>query len=380
MLSEFLHYINVHGKKLKLGYTTGSTATLAAKASAIMLLTNEEIKEVSIVTPRGIPVDVDVFEIERTADYVSCSVVKNAGDDVDATHNLSIFAKISLCEKGINIDGGVGVGRVTKKGLDQPIDSPAINSMPRKMITKNLLEVCEKYNYNGGFNVEIYVPNGEQIATKTQNFQLGIVGGISILGTTGIVEPRSLKALVSSIEVEMNMLKENNVKNIIVSPGNYSDTFLEHNYKLEHIDNVKCSNFIGDTLDFATVMEFENVLLIGHIGKFCKLAANIMNTHSKFADGRTHIFATYAALAGCDVDTISKIMNSVTADACIEILKEVNKDEFVLNSIVSDAQKNLERRTSCNVGIIMFSNFYGFLGQSENALNIVNIMKNDKII
>lgn len=365
------HFIYANGKKLRLGYTTGSSATLAAKACAIMLLSGEKVEKSTILTPKGIEVCVDIIDLQINERFVSCAVRKDGGDDIDATDKALIYAKVSLISRGITIDGGVGVGRVTEKGLDQPVGSAAINSVPRAMICENLTQVARDFGYKGGFCVEIYVPDGEKIAKKTFNANLGIIGGISILGTTGIVEPQSVKALVDSIEVELRQLQAKGVRDIIISPGNYSDSFLEKDEFLRQIPSVKCSNFIGETLDLATIYGFENVLLVGHIGKFAKLSAGIMNTHSRVADGRVQIFASNAALNGASRDTVFEIMHSKTTDACIEILKNAQIFDETMQDIINSAQNHLENRVDFNIGVLMFSNVYGNLGRSENADKII---------
>ncbi|MFI3238319.1 MAG: cobalt-precorrin-5B (C(1))-methyltransferase CbiD [Lachnospiraceae bacterium] len=366
------YYVSSGGKRLRCGYTTGSCATLATKAAASMLLSKELVEHVEIMTPKGLTVAVDLVDVFMSKDYVSCAVKKDAGDDIDATNGALVYAKVSLCDKGIFIDGGKGVGRVTVKGLDQPLGSAAINSTPRAMITSELQKLAEITHYPGGFLVEISVPEGEGIAKKTFNEHIGIVGGISILGTTGIVEPQSVKALVDSIEVEFKMWKENGVKDIIISPGNYSDQFLATEPMLTQVQNIKCSNYIGECLDFANIYGYETVLVVGHIGKMVKLAAGIMNTHSREADGRIHVFASYAALCGASQEIIKEIMASKTTDACIEILEVVQLKDMVITCIIESAQEYLQRRYHGTIGILMFSNVYGLLGMSKEATAIID--------
>lgn len=364
-------YIFANGKQLRCGFTTGSTATLATKASAIMLITGKKIEKIEILTPKGVKICEKIQNIKLYNDSVQCAVMKDAGDDIDVTDKLLIYSKVSLNDGGIVISGGEGVGKVTLKGLDQPVGNSAINSVPRKMICENLREISQKYGYTGGFNVEISVPNGEIIAKKTFNEKLGIVGGISILGTSGIVEPQSLRALLDSIEVEFRMNYHQKVRDIIISPGNYAENFIKNDDFLNRMPNIKCSNFIGETLDFAQKYEFERVLLVGHIGKFVKLAGGIMNTHSAVADGRVHIFASYSALCGASRDTIFEIMNSKTCDACIEILKKVDLDQKVMAEIINSAQEYINYRVKIKTGVVMFSNVYGNLGQSNQANEII---------
>lgn len=197
-------YIEKDGKRLRLGYTTGSCAAAAAKAAAWMLLTGREKTNITLDTPKGIRLDLPVLEITRTAEQVSCAIEKDGGDDPDITKGTLIFATVTRSEgSGVDIDGGIGIGRVTKRGLDQPVGNAAINSVPRKMIRENVEEVMALADYKGGLKVVISAPEGEILAQKTFNPRLGIVGGISILGTTGIVEPMSEKALVDTIRVEL---------------------------------------------------------------------------------------------------------------------------------------------------------------------------------
>lgn len=216
------YYSIVNNKKMRFGYTTGSCATGAAKAAASMLFTGKEQKYVSFMTPKGILLHLEILHITRGDGWVSCAIKKDAGDDPDATNGIEIFAKVEkIKKKGIFIEGGIGVGRVTKKGLEQPLGNAAINKVPRAMIQRELETICNDVDYEGGILVTVSVPKGEEIATKTFNPRLGIEGGISILGTSGIVEPMSEAALIKSIEVEMRQKVENGAKYLLITPGNY---------------------------------------------------------------------------------------------------------------------------------------------------------------
>ena len=273
-------------KKLRCGYTTGSCAAGAAKAAAKMLLTGEQITQISLMTPAGIPLTLDILEPQRTADAVSCAVRKDSGDDPDITNGILIYAAVSKCESGITITGGEGVGTVTKPGLDQPVGAAAINSTPRRMIADALSEAAAEYSYPGGFHVTISAPEGALLAQKTFNPRMGIQGGISIIGTSGIVEPMSNAALIETIRTEANMRRAAGQENLLLTVGNYSDTFLQ-SFRPEFAGRaVMCSNFIGDALDIGVTLGFRRILLIGHIGKLVKLGSGIMNTHSSYADGR----------------------------------------------------------------------------------------------
>ena len=249
-----------HGRdRQRCGYTTGSCATAAAKAAAMMLFKGKQIEEVQIATPKGIDLTLIPVGIEMAENSVKCGIVKNSGDDPDITNGITVFAKVTKIEKGILIKGGTGVGKVTKKGLDQPVGSDAINSVPRKMIAEHLREVMEEEEYTGGLLVEISIPQGEEIAKKTFNPRLGIEGGISVIGTTGIVEPMSTAALVDTIRLEENILREQGRKNILIALGNYGKTFLKEEMPEIAGQYVTCSNYIGDAIDIALEMEFEGV-------------------------------------------------------------------------------------------------------------------------
>ncbi|MGE4214409.1 MAG: cobalt-precorrin-5B (C(1))-methyltransferase CbiD [Anaerotignaceae bacterium] len=366
----FEYYITQNNKRLKCGYTTGSCAAMAAKAACMMLLTGKTVEQINIPTPKGIEVWADVTEIEILPHKVSCAIVKDGGDDIDATHGLKIFATVRRTENGIIIDGGTGVGRVTKKGLNQPVGNAAINSVPRKMIEGEVLKVCQSYGYKKGIEVIISVPLGEEVAKKTFNPRLGIVGGISIIGSSGIVEPQSLKAISDTIYVEMKMLSKNGITQMIATPGNYGEAFIKAMDSIKGISEVKCSNFSGDTLDYAVELGFKKVLLIGHIGKFVKLAGGIMNTHSSFADCRMEILAAHGAMFGADA---KKIMDCITTDEVIGVLDKEKIREQVMKSVIKKAEYHVAQRVHNEVetGVIMFSNQFGLLAVGENAQRIL---------
>lgn len=366
----FEHYIEQGQKRLRCGYTTGSCGTLAAKAAAKMLLGGTQIDTVTIPTPKGLAVTVPVLETSIGKDFVRCAVQKDGGDDCDVTDGALIFATVSRTAlPGITIDGGVGVGRVTQRGLDQPVGAAAINSTPRRMIAEVVGAVATDYRYTGGLFVLIEVPEGAELAKKTFNPNLGITGGISILGTSGIVEPQSLQALIDSIGVEVKMLAATSAKRLVITPGNYGEAFVRDYPALARLPQVKCSNFVGDTLDFAVTNGFEELLLVGHIGKLVKLAGGIMNTHSRYADCRTELFALHAALCGAPTVLLQEILSATTADGCIELLYRHGLCVATLDGITSAAQKYLERRTAgaLRVGLVTFSNKYGLLGVSAPA-------------
>lgn len=368
-------YINHGAQRLRCGYTTGTCAALAAKGAAIMLLQNTKINSTEIITPRGVTVCAPLCEIETGEGFASCAVQKDAGDDFDATDGIMITANVRKMPSGIVIDGGEGVGRITRRGLEQAVGMAAINSVPRNMIEQQVREIMHKSGYCEGLEIIISVARGREIAEKTFNSNLGIIGGISILGTSGIVEPQSVQALLDSIKIEVKMIAQNSSKSVIITPGNYGEDFLKTYPHAESIPIVKCSNFIGETLDYAQEFGIENILLVGHIGKFVKLAGGIMNTHSRMADCRAEIFAAHAAQNGASIKTIHCLMHSVTTDECIEILDFAGIRAQVLQSILQKIEYHIKKRAdNINIEAVIFSNNLGLLGTTSGAENLLQKM------
>jgi cobalt-precorrin-5B (C1)-methyltransferase len=360
---------------MRYGFTTGSCAAAASKAATYMLLTGKIKSEITIETPKGILYNAKILNINRTENEVSCAVEKDGGDDADITTGTLIYAKASYSENGngntqnINIDGGIGVGRVTKKGLDQPIGNAAINHVPRKMIEKEVMEVCHITDYKGSLNIEISVPEGEKLATHTFNPRLGIIGGISILGTSGIVEPMSNKAILDTIKLELNQRRVLGYDYVAVSIGNYGLDFMKNTYGYDLDKSVKCSNFIGDTIDMAVELGFRKMLITGHIGKLIKVAGGIMNTHSKEADCRMELLAAFSAKANVDNESICKILDCVTTEEAVAILQESGKLQQVMDTVVERICYYMEKRAKGNLQIdcIIYSNEYGELAKSKEV-------------
>lgn len=366
-------YIEKGGKRLRLGYTTGSCAAAAAKAAAWMLLTGKRKETISLDTPKGIHLELEVREISMAEDRVSCAIEKDSGDDPDVTNGALIFASVSFCDiPGVTIDGGIGVGRVTKGGLDQNVGSAAINSVPRQMIRENVQQVMDLMDYCGGLSVIISVPEGERLAKKTFNPRLGIEGGISILGTTGIVEPMSEKALVDTIRVELNQRKSQGCSYVLLTPGNYGSDFIHHELGLDLNIAVQVSNFVGDALDICKELEFRGALLIGHIGKLVKIAGGMMNTHSKYGDCRMEILAAHAAAAGVPAEKVGEILQCVACDDVLRILQQTPCYDDTLNRVTERTQFHLQHRAEeMEMGTILFSKEYGILGKSRNAMTLL---------
>ena len=366
------------GKNLRCGYTTGSCATAAAKAAATMLLTGERVATVRIDTPKGVVLELEPLEVELAEQYVSCAIRKDSGDDPDDTNGVLVFAKVEkVAEPGVHIEGGVGVGRVTKPGLACAVGGPAINPTPRRMITAEVGSVMEQAGYSEGLLVTISIPEGVEIAKKTFNPRLGIIGGLSVLGTSGIVEPMSEKALIETMYVEMRAQKARGNKNLLVFFGNYGEDFTRDVMQLDLEGAVTCSNFVGELLDYAVFLGFETLLLIGHSGKLVKLAQGVMNTHSKYADCRTELFALEAMFHGASIEVGQEIYHCLTTDEVTKILKREQIFEPVMDKVTERIDFYMQHRVHGKIktAAFMFSNVYGILGKTKAADELIQLHK-----
>lgn len=397
----FEHYVTAGGRRLREGYTTGTCAALAARAAAARALTGAWPRTVTVVTPKGLPVE--AAPEERSADPdglgASCCVRKDAGDDADVTAGALVGAHVRLRdEPGVSVDGGAGVGRVTKPGLDQPVGAAAINRVPRRMVEEAVAEELERAGRPGGASVTLFVPGGEALAARTFNPALGVEGGISILGTSGVVEPMSLQALADTVAVQVRqaaaLAREGAggggpaggvpaPLRLVLVPGNYGEAYAaEAGLAPEGVPQVKCSNFVGDALDEAAASGFGEILLVGHFGKLVKLAGGIMNTHSRVADCRMELVCAHAALAGAGAAACRRLMGCATTDACVAVLDEEGLRAPVMASLMDAAQRHLDRRVAQaaaalpggpqgapapQAGAVVFSNAYGELGRTPAA-------------
>ena len=396
------HYVIRNQKKLRFGYTTGSCAAAAAKGAAEILLGGKKISEVELMTPKGILLNLELLDIRQEENAVSCAVRKDAGDDPDTTDGILVYAraeKLSASDASEQtgmeadqkeltenkdrflIDGGAGVGRVTRPGLKQPVGEAAINPVPKAMILRSAEEAADRFDYEGRLKITISVPKGEEIAKKTFNPRLGIVGGISILGTSGIVEPMSEKALIDSIRVEMSQHIAMEEEYLLVTPGNYGADFLREHMELPFEKNIKCSNYVGETIDMAVDMGAKGILFVAHIGKFIKVAVGIMNTHSHSADGRMEVFCAAAVRAGGSLACAQELLQCNTTDEALSVLKKYDLMEEVMKVILEKIQFYLDHRSYHQIllGAVIFSNEYGYLGQTANASELIKkIAKGEK--
>lgn len=327
-------FVLKNGKVLRKGYTTGSCAAAAAAAAAAMLLSEERVQQVKLITPNTTALNLDIEKIEIQKEFVSCAVKKFSGDDPDITNGVLVYAKVSKTPSAITVVGGKGVGTVTKPGLSVEVGKPAINPVPMKMIKSEVQKVAKKYNYSGGLQIEISIPEGQKLANKTFNPRLGITGGISVLGTTGIVEPMSNQAVIDTIKAEVDIIKAAGETSIMVVPGNYGRDFAKNQFGISFAKAVQCSNFMGETLDYIRHIGFQKVLIMGHGGKLIKVAGGVMNTHSSMADCRMEILTAHAAMIHPLTQLQAKqLMGCITTDAATKRLKDIGIAQQVWNSI-----------------------------------------------
>lgn len=361
-------YVYRGAEKLRCGYTTGSCAAAAAKAAAEMIFTGHEVTGVKLMTPKGIMLDLDVVDAEMKDGSSSCAIVKDSGDDPDITNGIRVYSRVRLIPEGTVILGGEGVGVVTKAGLDRPVGDAAINTVPRRMISGAVAEIAEKYGYSGGFEVTVSIPQGVELAKKTFNPRMGIEGGISVIGTSGIVEPMSNTAVIETIRAEANIRRAAGQRNMLLTIGNYSEDFVQRELPFSLERSVTCSNFIGDAIDIGMELGFESILIVGHIGKLVKLGAGIMNTHSSWADGRMDVLVTCGVLAGADTDTLKRLPDCVTADAAMDILEEDGYLEKTADMLSQRMDSYLRARVKDSIPIAALAFSYKRQLQVRTAL------------
>lgn len=377
---------------MRYGFTTGSCAAAAAAAACYMLLTGRKKEKMTILTPKGISYTAKLVDISINESSAACAIVKDGGDDPDITTGAHIVAEAAFLQKEslqkdktdavqqVIIRGGKGVGRVTKPGLDQPVGEAAINHVPREMIEKEVRRICALCDYNGKLQVTISVPEGEEIAQKTFNPRLGITGGISILGTSGIVEPMSSQALLDTIQVELRQKKAMGQQMIAVTPGNYGLDFMKEAFAYDLDKSVKCSNFIGNTIDMAAETGFCGMLLTGHIGKLVKVSGGIMNTHSKEGDCRMELLAAAALKSGGSKTQALEILDAVTTEEGIRILQEGGNLQKTMQILMEKIMFYLQKRAAGRLQIecMMYANGYGLLAESSGAEAMLEaLMKNE---
>jgi len=391
-------YVVSQGKLMRNGYTTGSCAAAAARAAACMLLGQKRVGTVKIHTPKGIDLDLEVLDACVTPRYALCAVRKDSGDDPDDTNGVLVYAAVARSmddipkdlaimqdikpsveelDPRVRIWGGAGIGKVTKPGLAPKVGGPAINPVPRRMITENVLEALSKAGSEESLDVVVSIPEGVDIAPLTFNPRLGIEGGISVLGTSGIVEPMSDNALIETMYAEMDSRKANGDEDLLVFFGNYGTDFARDELGLDISKAVTCSNFVGELLDYAVIKGFKTLLLIGHSGKLIKLAQGVMNTHSRYADCRSEFLALQALFCGASLETGKKIYGCLTTDEMTKILKSEGLFDAVMDRAVEKIDYYMQKRVHgrLRTGAMLFSNVYGILGKTREADLLLELHK-----
>ena len=359
-------YVYIGGKAYRRGYTTGACAAGAAKAAAYMLLTKKKITSIELDTPKGVRLTLKIEDVTIGEDYAKCAVQKDGGDDIDATHGAYIYATVKFNGKEqLEILGGIGVGRVTQKGLGLEVGGPAINKTPREMIKKEVSAILG----NKGAEILIEVPKGEEIAKKTFNPRLGITHGISIIGTTGIVEPMSDEGWKKSLSLELEMKKQQGIDKVILVSGNHGENFAKEvlGLKTEYI--VRTSNFVGYMLEEAKRIGYKKMLLIGHLGKYIKLAAGIFHTHSHVADARSEIMVANLALMGAPLEMLQQVSVCLTTEAAMDFITQYHY-EAVYEIIAEKCKKRVAmhlNEESIEEEVIIFSLDGRLLGKSKEA-------------
>ena len=366
-------YAYVNGKKLRKGFTTGTCAT-AATAAAISMILNQDIEEkVTVTTANGVEVTMDIKNPSFGELTASAAVEKDGGDDADATHGLLIYSTVTLLPDSteIIIDGGEGVGRVTQKGLKCDVGMAAINPTPRAMIEKTARQLLGP---DCGAEIIISVPGGEETAKLTYNSRLGIVGGISILGTTGIVNPMSEDSWKASITIELTMLYNQGYRSVVLAPGNYGEDFATNVLGIPPHRIVNMSNFVGHVLKEVQRIGFTRVLMVGHMGKFVKVAGGIFSTHSKDSDARMEIIMANLALLGAPVELLEKVDQCITTDAAGTLIEEYHYEE-VYQVLVDKMKFRSERllrnrKPEVSIDVVTFGTEAGYLASTQTLEEI----------
>ena len=338
------------------GFTTGTCAAGAAKASAIFITSSEIVNQVCVKNLDGREFVLKTF---RESDNFF-GVVKDSGDDrADITNDVKVLAQVEILdgEGEIKFSAGEGVGTVTLPGLKVGVGEPAINPVPRKMIELAVREVIPEKS----LRVTISIPGGRELALKTFNPRLGIVGGLSILGTSGVVKPMNEKALLDSLSLELNMIASLGFRELYITFANSGEKALRKIFHVESRNVIQCGNYIGHVLDEAVRLNFEHVIIVGHPGKLLKVAAGNFNTHSKIADGRLEALCTHLTLAGASREFIARIFHTNTTNEAIELINAEGFN-FVWDNIAEIiSQKSNQRCKSLKVDAV-------FIGSEGNLL------------
>lgn len=355
-------------KQMRKGITTGTCAAAAAKA-AVMAWQGQQVAAVEVISPQGIMLVAPIAESHALTHGGVGWVIKDAGDDPDITNGVKIAAEVIITDQpGIIIRAGEGVGTVTKPGLAMPVGEPAVNPGPRTMITQ---AVNDCLPVGKGAIVTISVPNGEALAARTLNPILGIVGGLSIIGTTGIVEPMSEEAFKNSLVPQISVVQALGYDEIVFAPGKIGQDIAINRYGLPAETVVQTSNFMGHMLEHAVKYGMRRVLLFGHLGKIVKVSAGIFHTHNRMADARMETLAAYLAVSGAPQAAIEEILSSTTTEAAMPIIARYNMNK-VYNLLAERASARAVRYVfgDLTVGTVIVTLKGEILGLDQTAREI----------
>ncbi len=355
---------------LRYGNTTGACAAAASKA-ALLALVKGPVDRVGIPSPYGIRFEILVKESKKVNESTGeATVVKDAGDDIDATDKLEISATVKVTDDGkVTIRSGKGIGVVTKPGLQVPIGEGAINPVPRRMIEQSVREALPA---GKGAEVTVNIPEGVKVASKTLNPKLGIVGGLSVLGTTGVVKPLSLEACRRSLVPQIDVAVSAGFERVFFVPGNIGERITKKLFNPPEDDIVQTGDFVGYMLDKAVEKGVKEIVFLGHPGKLAKVAAGIFNTHHKAGDARNEVVAAYAGAAGADAALIGRILRANTTEEDITILKQTGLSDQVFESIAERVSERVTERTQykIKINVIIVSMDGEVLGVDKNARSL----------
>ena len=316
--------------KLRTGVTTGTCATAASKAGSLAIINQQSLNNVDVILPKRDKINIQINSCNFSKDNAQCSVIKDGGDDPDVTHGAEIFVDISLTDKigSIEIDGGKGVGRVTKPGLGLEIGTAAINPTPKKMILENIQEVGEEVLGKNGIKIVVSVPTGEELAKKTDNPRIGILDGISILGTSGIVIPYSTASFAAAIRQQIDVVSSMNDEEVVLTTGGRSEDFAREIIKLPDHSFIQMGDFSGYTIQQCAKKSLKKAYVAGFIGKLAKMAAGVKQTHVKGGKVNMKFLSELAKRCNANSETIRKILGANTARNVQEIVIEDDVDGF----------------------------------------------------
>lgn len=353
-------------QKLRTGFTTGTCATAAAKAALVAIITKKKIELIEVLLPKQKKITINVASCKFDHSTSRCSVIKDGGDDPDVTHGAEIIVDLEITDNigRIEIDGGEGVGRVTKPGLGLEIGSAAINPTPKKMITENLTAVGKEILQKKGIKVIISVPKGKEIAPKTDNPRLGIINGISILGTTGIVIPYSTASFAASIRQSLDVTIAMKGDTVVLTTGGRSEEFSKKEIKLPDHCFVQMGDFAGYTIQQCARKSIRKAYVAGFIGKMTKIAMGVKQTHVKGSKVDMDFLSNIAKKCNASKETLEQIKNANTARHVQEIVVKDKVDGF-FSTICQEAHKQMcmHSENKVEIQVILFDFDGSILGR-----------------